>query len=124
MALSRSMAQDAEDERKREREAKRKKATTQKAPVSGGTAGGAAKGASVGMAGGPFGALVGAGLGAAAGAADVNKAQKDAASSDPNRSKRRRLQKGIEEKEKVQRRRERALAALSQAVMDWSSAIR
>lgn len=79
-------------------------------------------GAKVGMGGGPLGAIIGGGFGAAAGALDAKRAEK--AAEDPNRPKRRRLTKALEEKDRVKRNRERAMAALSQAVMDWASAIR
>lgn len=83
---------------------------------------GSAMGAAKGMGGGPMGAIIGGGLGAAAGALDARQAKKGA--EDPNRPKRRRLTRALEEKDKVKRNRERAMAALSQAVMDWSAAIR
>lgn len=70
-----------------------------------------------------LGPLAGAGIGAIGEAVSGNQ-RKKAAERAENRPKRRRLTKVLEARDKIKRDKEMALATLSQAVMDWASAIR
>lgn len=124
-----TLAQQTLDEEERKKKSKRAQAEKQKQDTSskgkgGSIAEGAAAGAVAGSVVPGIGTLIGAGIGAAGAAVSANKAEKDAASSDPNRPERRRLQKGIDIKNERKRSKERALATLSQAVFDWAASIR
>lgn len=133
MALLGTQQRMAQDALAEEEARKKKKAAAQAKGAKGaeggesklgGAGGGAAAGATVGMAGGPIGALIGAGIGAAAGAAEANQAEKAAAGGGPGRPSKRRLAALNEMRLDNRRRRQRSLAMLSQAVMDWSAAVR
>lgn len=112
--LSAATLATANREKKRK---KRAKGTAEEA-VSG-----AATGASAGLGGGPIGAIAGAGLGAIAGAADARRGEKQAEAASP-RPKRRRLTRALEGFEETKRKRQGALAALSQTVFDFASSLR
>lgn len=122
------MAQDAlaEEEARKKKAAKAQASSSKEGGDSklGGAGGGAAAGATVGMAGGPIGALIGAGIGAAAGAAEANQAEKAAAGGGPGRPSKRRLSYVNELRLETRRRKQRAMAMLSQAVFDWSASVR
>ena len=110
MALAdRSMALDSLKEKEEDKDKKKK---DKKSKTTGIVAG-------VGSAlAGPIG---GALIGAGASAIDANRADK---ATSPNRPKHRRLAKGLEQFKERGRKREVALATLSQAVFDWAASIR
>ena len=76
----------------------------------------------LGLLGGPAG-IISTGLSVGAGLVDRNAAKK-AAERAEDRPKRRRLARGLETAQEGRRKREAGLATLSQAVMDWSRALR
>lgn len=97
---------------------KKRKKSSQKKAVDTGSA--AASGATTGAAFGPIGALVGAGLGAAGSLADDNARSK---ATGP-RPKRRRLATAENIRQDQKKKRQLALATLSQAAVGAASRIR
>jgi hypothetical protein len=105
-----ALASDSLDEEKKKKNKKK------------GAAQGAIGGATTGASGGPVGAIAGAAIGAGTSLVESNQAEKAAASA--GRPERRALTAGRDAMKDTKRRKEQALATLSQAVFDWAAAIR
>ena len=113
MALAnRSLALDSLKEKEEDEDKKKKDKSSKKSKTTGIVAGIGST-----LTGPIGGALIGAG----ASAVDANRADKK---TDPNRPKHRSLAKGLEQFKERGRKREVALATLSQAVFDWANSIR
>lgn len=112
-----------EDDHKKKKTKKQKAQEKQKAQSksSGGTE--AATGVGAGIATAVAGPIAGAAVGLAGSAIDRNQ-QAKAVGKDPNRPKRRKLAKGVEAFHDAKKRRQTAMAALSQATFDFASNLR